>query len=483
MANEPSVFYLPLKLWRNGVEAQTVAPFVPALAVSNKVRSTTVVLTESEGTKEQGLYVWTGSEWRFALPLGEVSKAIIEGSVLQVYYAQTQDTPVPSGSTVFVNGGSTSKTVITTEPKLVWTVLSPAFTPEPWILTVNNIGPNENGNVEVDVEDIPGLKEDLESSVKTVNGLEPDEDGNVQLPSQGGVASVNGISPDADGNVELDIRPHNYQGTYNPVTDVPELPEAAADNEGMFWEIEEAGTVDGIQYEVGDYIVSRGDLYYKIDNQVKTWTVNGKSGHVVLTQDDILPAYSVGISKVGATSLDAGDPLVDPQFNIVYARPATTSRIVVGTDTYQLAGATSFTVPQTFNGQFNDSVRFTVFASETGSSPEKSAFVDVRWMLNTFWGVSDIPLGYDQAFVEALSNKALASSRGRTITVTAGAGQHIYYVLRTAYGTPTFTVGGFAGGFVLDDTINITNAYGTSTSYDIWRSENPDLGPTTVVIT
>ena len=60
---------------------------------------------------------------------------------------------------------------------------------------VNGIGPDENGNVIIDIGT---------GSVKTVNGIAPDEDGNVTIDAgTGSVKKVNGLDPDGDGNVTL----------------------------------------------------------------------------------------------------------------------------------------------------------------------------------------------------------------------------------------------------------------------------------------
>lgn len=97
-----------------------------------------------------------------------------------------------------------------------------------YVKSVNNIEPDENGNVDLDenfleASDIttPGIVvgtdykdkytvcspnhkhkvKDVEGAVKTVNGNPPDEDGNVVV--EAGVRSVNDIEPDEDGNVDL----------------------------------------------------------------------------------------------------------------------------------------------------------------------------------------------------------------------------------------------------------------------------------------
>lgn len=99
-----------------------------------------------------------------------------------------------------------------------------------YVKSVNNIEPDENGNVDLDENflessDIttPGIEvgtdykgdqtvcspnhkhniKDVEGGIKTVNGNPPDEDGNVVVEVEDGVKTVNDIEPDEDGNVDL----------------------------------------------------------------------------------------------------------------------------------------------------------------------------------------------------------------------------------------------------------------------------------------
>lgn len=76
----------------------------------------------------------------------------------------------------------------------------------------------------------------------------------------------------------------------------------------------------------------------------------------------------------------------------------------------------------------------------------------------------------------------LATSRAKTFTVTAGDGEHIYYVIPASFGTPKFFVGGFEGGFNLLKTFEHTNASGAKVSYQVWKSTNAGLGATTVEV-
>lgn len=76
----------------------------------------------------------------------------------------------------------------------------------------------------------------------------------------------------------------------------------------------------------------------------------------------------------------------------------------------------------------------------------------------------------------------LATGRAKTFTVTAGTGQHIYYAFPASWGTPSFYVGGFEGGFALLKTFDHVNASGATVSYQIWKSTNAGLGNTTVEV-
>ena len=55
-------------------------------------------------------------------------------------------------------------------------------------------------------------------------------------------------------------------------------------------------------------------------------------------------------------------------------------------------------------------------------------------------------------------------------------------MFKTSFGTCTFTVGGFVGGFEKVGQYSYTNQYNHIEMYDIYKSENPNLGKTTVVI-
>lgn len=105
----------------------------------------------------------------------------------------------------------------------------------------------------------------------------------------------------------------------------------------------------------------------------------------------------------------------------------------------------------------------------------------ISFLNGVYYGAASNPAAINSAFVLGLT-KTLTSTRARTITVDAGAGEHIWYCLPTRLGKCTFTVGGFEGGFDLVDTISFTNSSGFTENYYIYRSSQTDLGSTKVVV-
>lgn len=105
----------------------------------------------------------------------------------------------------------------------------------------------------------------------------------------------------------------------------------------------------------------------------------------------------------------------------------------------------------------------------------------IKFMNKVYWGTRSIG-NYDSAFVLSLQQKELSETKARTITVNPTTDDYIYYAIPSSYGEPIFTVGGFEGGFLKETSIPFTNASGYTTSYDIWRSNNKNLGNTTITI-
>lgn len=122
---------------------------------------------------------------------------------------------------------------------------------------------------------------------------------------------------------------------------------------------------------------------------------------------------------------------------------------------------------------------FELSASDEKNTVRKS--VTVYTYYGVYYGVSDKTSGYDSAFVLGLT-KSLQSGRTTTFSANAGSGKYIYFCAPASFGDCTFTVGVLPGGFQKAATISFKNAYGVTTDYNIYRSNNPNLGSKTVVV-
>ena len=98
------------------------------------------------------------------------------------------------------------------------------------------------------------------------------------------------------------------------------------------------------------------------------------------------------------------------------------------------------------------------------------------------YGAAAVPTTLNDTFLNSLPTRTLSTTKIGNFSVTAGDGQYIWYALPTSYGECTFTVGGFTGGFSLISTQNHTNESGETVEYRIYRSDNANLGSTTVTV-
>lgn len=107
----------------------------------------------------------------------------------------------------------------------------------------------------------------------------------------------------------------------------------------------------------------------------------------------------------------------------------------------------------------------------------------ITFLNGVYYGVgASLELGgITRDFILGLT-KSLQANKAKTFTVNAGAGEHIYYIIPTRYGTPVFKVGGFEGGFAKLGTVNFTNASNYAENYDVYKSSNDSLGNTTVAV-
>ena len=134
----------------------------------------------------------------------------------------------------------------------------------------------------------------------------------------------------------------------------------------------------------------------------------------------------------------------------------------------------------TYTGAVSANKTFTLTATDSDGSV-KTATISIKFSNGVYYGVSS-STNYNSALISSLT-KVLSDTKERNITVDAkNEDEYIYYCIPSRLGVPTFNVGGFDGGFEKMATIPFTNSNGYTEDYDIYRSDNPGLGATTVRI-
>ena len=215
-----------------------------------------------------------------------------------------------------------------------------------------------------------------------------------------------------------------------------------------------------------------------------------------IRQSDIQPAFSVSMS--GGQTVEIGTTIVKPSFTVnfsdaataisfqdygqpyapVFPAPIDSQRnailVSIGTFTKGAADVSGSTWPSiSFSAQ--------VTAKHPPPTLPVSASAGITWLPRRFWGVG-LYSGNIVTLLATGFNSELAGGLGKSFTVTASPTQKIYYLIPVSYGTPTFSVGGFDGGFILKTTVPYVNTLGVSLSYNLWESEKLNLGTTTVSV-
>lgn len=112
---------------------------------------------------------------------------------------------------------------------------------------------------------------------------------------------------------------------------------------------------------------------------------------------------------------------------------------------------------------------------------QDTASTKIAFLNGVYYGVLPDGTEADSAAILTLTRK-LQSGKGLTFTANTGSDERICYALPARYGTPSFSVGGFEGGFSKQGTVAFTNGSGYAENYDVWLSDNVGLGSTTVKV-
>lgn len=223
-------------------------------------------------------------------------------------------------------------------------------------------------------------------------------------------------------------------------------------------------------------------------NQVLTRpfpTGDGDPVFINLTADMIAPAYAVSLALTGATLVELGATVATPGFTASYTR---TPAAAVLTDSEATPAKNVIATPNAFtsNGTFSKSainaqVTFTLTANETGG-PSRMGNAAITWAPRLAFGPVADPGGggYTAAFILALASHPLGTSRAFTTTMNVAGGQSVFVASPSAYGTPTFQIGAFPGGFSLvQAAVSVVGTFGVPVPMDLYRSDQQGFGPNT----
>lgn len=196
---------------------------------------------------------------------------------------------------------------------------------------------------------------------------------------------------------------------------------------------------------------------------------------------DDLAYVKIAVNTMSATnsSNEIGAAVTDVTVTWTLNKTPKTQKIKFGNEAEETLGTDVRS--KSYSGKMitaNTTITLTV-TDERDAVVTKS--VTISFQPKAYWGVS-AEATLDSAGILGLASSALASSKARNFTVNAGAGEYIYYAIPSSFGTPTFNVGGFDGGFSKVATVSHQNASGHTQNYDVWRSVNPSLGNTSVTV-
>lgn len=318
-------FYYQVNLHQAGAINSITAPLVQNLPTSNSIRALVVVLYSDERGHE-GMFLWANDQrkWRMCLSPEMVSKGVIDGYQIDIYYGLEVPEPITNpDAIIFRNGSPFSSTDLLPGKGLIYTVMTPvAAGGAGTVKSVNGQLPDVNGDVVVTAADIAGV-------VVSINGtILPDAGGNIVLTAAdvnavdlsqvgvpGGLATL-----DSNGVIPISQIPPGilgglqYQGTYDAATDTPPLPVPSQANKGFYWVTSVAGVYQGLDLKVGDWIVSNGTTYDEIDNQAgRVLSVNGEepdlAGNVVVPFATNLVPGTVSVPASGGLLVNAAGEL------------------------------------------------------------------------------------------------------------------------------------------------------------------------------
>lgn len=106
------MFNFPLTVHEGEFAGEINAPAVNSIPLNPSDDVGAVILTEADGSRPAGMYLFDGTRYRFCIPDLDISKAIIYGYTINLYYGLTSDVTVTADK-VYRNGVLFNSNVLT----------------------------------------------------------------------------------------------------------------------------------------------------------------------------------------------------------------------------------------------------------------------------------------------------------------------------------------------------------------------------------
>jgi hypothetical protein len=298
----------------------------------------------------------------------------------------------------------------------------------------------------------------LDSNTYQVTSEKGQPNGYASLDSNGKVPLVQ-INDALIGNV-------NFQGLWNAATNTPTLANPpASGTKGYYYIVSTAGTFAGISFEVGDWIISDGTAWGKVDNTDAVSSVFGRTGNVTAANGDYTTSqvtesgnlyYTDGRAR-GALSFVAGSGAYNSTTGVITI-PTNNNQITNGAG-YITSAALSGYLPLTggtltgplagTTAQFSGKISVSNATGVLFNGPS-----DENWKIYRTDGTPD----FTRSLITLASLNINAHHGGEGFAIGANGGSSYYEILGSAGTTPQHFMRGSVG-------IN-TNSTGAPLSFE-----------------
>ena len=193
-------------------------------------------------------------------------------------------------------------------------------------------------------------------------------------------------------------------------------------------------------------------------------------------------AMSINSFSNNSGTLEIGSSLSSSTFSWSLSKQPSKLTITANSQSSDVDKKQSGSALISFTKPLTATTTFTLTATDARNTVASKQST-ISFLNGKYYGVSNITdtSKMDAAFVKGFT-KNLVSGRTGSWSVTANAGQYIYFAIPATFGTPVFYVGGFEGGFNKVKTFDFQNSSGYTASYNIYKSTNAGLGTTTVEV-